>query len=61
MHQLNIAVVGSGVSGLAAAWLLSRRHRVTLYENDARLGGHANTVDVETSDGLIPVDTGFIV
>jgi uncharacterized protein len=55
--KLKIAVVGSGISGLSAAWLLSKRHRVTLYEADARLGGHGNTVDV---DG-VAVDTGFIV
>ena len=55
--QLEVAVVGSGISGLSAAWLLSKRHRVTLYEADARLGGHSNTVDV----GGVSVDTGFIV
>jgi predicted NAD/FAD-binding protein len=52
-----IAVVGSGISGLAAAWLLSKRHRVTLYEQDSRIGGHSNTVTV----GSAAVDTGFIV
>lgn len=56
-RPLNIAVVGAGVGGLSAAWLLSQRHRVTLYEADGRLGGHANTVDVQGT----PVDTGFIV
>ncbi|MCC0014906.1 MAG: FAD-dependent oxidoreductase [Rhodobiaceae bacterium] len=61
MPGLNIAVVGSGISGLSAAWLLSRRHQVTVYECDQRLGGHANTVDVELSDGTVDVDTGFIV
>ena len=53
-----IAVVGSGVSGLSAAWLLSRSHDVVLYEADDRPGGHANTIDVP---GTGPVDTGFIV
>jgi predicted NAD/FAD-binding protein len=53
----SIAVVGSGISGLSAAWLLSRRHDVTLYEADPRLGGHAHTVTVEGE----AVDTGFIV
>ena len=58
---LNIAVVGSGISGLSAAWLLSQRHRVTVFEADARPGGHSNTVDVSGPHGSIPVDTGFIV
>jgi predicted NAD/FAD-binding protein len=52
-----IAVIGAGISGLASAWLLSRRHDVTLYEAETRLGGHSNTVE---ADG-VPVDTGFIV
>lgn len=55
--KLNIAVVGSGISGLSAAWLLSQSHKVTLFEKDDRPGGHSNTVDA----GKIPVDTGFIV
>jgi predicted NAD/FAD-binding protein len=54
---LEIAVVGSGISGLSAAWLLSKRHRVTLYESESRPGGHSNTIDV----GGVHVDTGFIV
>jgi predicted NAD/FAD-binding protein len=60
-QPFRIAVVGGGISGLAAAWLLATRHDVVLYEREARLGGHSNTVDVETADGVIPVDTGFIV
>ncbi|NJO33922.1 MAG: FAD-dependent oxidoreductase [Rhodospirillales bacterium] len=58
---LRIAVVGSGISGLSAAWLLSRRHQVTVFEQAARLGGHSNTVSVERPGCTIPVDTGFIV
>lgn len=58
---LDIAVVGSGISGLSAAWLLAKRHRVTLFEADARPGGHSHTVDVPAPGGAIPVDTGFIV
>lgn len=55
------AVVGGGISGLSSAWLLSQKHEVVLFEHEARLGGHSNTVDFESPDGSIPVDTGFIV
>ena len=57
----NIAVIGSGIAGMSAAWLLSQKHEVTVYEKNARLGGHSNTVTVKTSAGDIGVDTGFIV
>ncbi|MBM6402341.1 NAD(P)/FAD-dependent oxidoreductase [Phycicoccus sonneratiae] len=56
-----IAVVGAGVSGLTAAHVLSGRHEVTLYEGDARLGGHAHTHTVPTGHGDLRVDSGFIV
>jgi len=58
---LRIAVVGSGVSGLSAAWLLSQRHEVTLFEATDRLGGHANTALAEVGGRPVAVDTGFIV
>ena len=60
-ERLNIAVIGSGIAGLSAAWLLSRRHDVTVIEKGTRLGGHANTIDVASGDGVKPVDMGFIV
>ncbi|MCA1971884.1 MAG: FAD-dependent oxidoreductase [Caenispirillum sp.] len=60
-RRLRVAVIGSGVSGLSCAWLLSQGHEVTVYEKNERLGGHSNTVVVPTPEGAIPVDTGFIV
>src|SRR3954447_14038282 len=59
--RLKVAVVGSGISGLAAAWLLSSRHDVTVYEQSERVGGHANTVIASVGGRDIPVDTGFTV
>lgn len=56
-----VAVIGSGIAGLSAAWLLSRSKHVTLYEADDRFGGHAHTRNVEVDGTAIPVDTGFIV
>lgn len=60
-----IAVIGSGISGLSTAWLLNQKYDITLFEKNATLGGHANTVDVEYPNGpntkKISVDTGFIV
>ncbi len=56
-----IAVIGSGVTGLGAAWALGQNHHVTLLEREARLGGHARTIDVTMGEQLAPVDTGFIV
>ena len=57
----DIGVIGTGIAGLACAWLLSSRHRVTVYESAERVGGHTNTVDVATPEGRLPIDTGFIV
>ncbi len=58
---MKIAVVGGGISGMAAAYLLNRHHDVHVYEKDAQLGGHARTVDVDLADRKVAVDTGFIV
>ena len=58
---LKIAVVGQGIAGMSAAWLLAKRHNVTVYEAENRFGGHSHTVDAPGADGPIPVDTGFIV
>jgi len=56
-----IAVIGSGIAGMGAAWALDREHDVVVYEADGRLGGHAHTVDVEDDGRAVAVDTGFIV
>ncbi|MBA4220525.1 MAG: NAD/FAD-binding protein [Methylobacterium sp.] len=61
-HPKRIAVIGAGITGLSAAWLLGQAHDVVLIEAEPRLGGHANTVLVPGDDGgETPVDTGFIV
>lgn len=56
-----IAVIGAGIAGLSAAWLLSRDHKVSLFEANDYAGGHSHTLDVEIADVRFPVDTGFIV
>jgi predicted NAD/FAD-binding protein len=63
LHQgRKIAVIGSGAGALGAAWALSRHHDVTIFEKNAHLGGHANTVEISEAGGRrIAVDTGFIV
>ncbi|NVK25502.1 MAG: FAD-dependent oxidoreductase [Gammaproteobacteria bacterium] len=57
----NIAVIGAGVSGLTAAYLLSKKHKVTVFEKNDRVGGHTATVDVELEGENYAIDTGFIV
>ena len=58
---MKIAIVGSGIAGLTAAYRLHPRHQITLFEAAPKLGGHSNTVTVDLPEGKIPVDTGFIV
>jgi len=58
---MKIAVIGQGIAGMSAAWLLSQRHNVTAYEAEDRFGGHSHTVDAASATGSIPVDMGFIV
>jgi uncharacterized protein len=61
-QRSRVAVVGSGVAGLTAAYLLQRAYDVTLYEADDRLGGHAHSHEIAADDGrLVTLDTGFIV
>lgn len=62
---MKIAVIGSGIAGLSAAWLLARHsngaHQVVLFEKDARLGGHTHTIDVNVDGITHAIDTGFLV
>ena len=60
-NRLRIGVIGQGIAGMSAAWLLSSRHEVTVFEAEPRLGGHALTVDAPGRSGSTPVDMGFIV
>ncbi len=60
-HRRKIAVVGTGIAGMACAWLLNQAHDVTVYEEAERVGGHSHTVDVPVPEGQVAVDIGFIV
>ncbi len=58
---MRVAVVGSGIAGMASAWLLSRKHQVTLFEANNYFGGHTHTHDVEQQGCRYRIDSGFIV
>jgi predicted NAD/FAD-binding protein len=58
---MKIAIIGAGISGLGAAYLLSPHHDVTVYEKNNYIGGHSRTIDIESGGYKTPVDTGFIV
>ena len=56
-----VAVIGTGIAGMSVAYALCRRHDITVFESDSRLGGHVHTHEVADPSGTINVDTGFIV
>lgn len=58
---MKIAIIGSGISGLSMAYFMNNSAEITIYEKNDYIGGHSRTINVTTPDGIIPVDTGFIV
>ena len=58
---MRIAVIGSGISGLSAAYYLSKKFKVDLFEKEDHFGGHSYTYNIEENDKIVPVDLGFIV
>lgn len=58
---MKIAIIGAGISGLGAAWLLRHDHDITVFEKNDYIGGHSRTIDIPAQEGAVPVDTGFIV
>ncbi len=56
-----IAVIGGGISGMVSAWMLHKRHEVTLFQNQDYLGGHTHTHEFQADGQVWPVDSGFIV
>ncbi|MBU3664611.1 MAG: FAD-dependent oxidoreductase [Chthoniobacterales bacterium] len=61
MNRERLAVIGGGIAGLGAAWLLRKRYDVALFEREKHIGGHSNTVEVQEDGRALPVDTGFMV
>ncbi len=58
---MKITIIGTGISGLGAAYLLAPHHDIQVYEKNAYTGGHSRTIEIDTPDKIVPVDTGFIV
>ena len=58
---MKIAIIGSGISGLTAAHHLHQEHDIKVFEKNAYIGGHSNTVDIDEGNRVVPIDTGFIV
>lgn len=58
---MKIAIIGTGISGLGAAYLLNKEHDISVYEKNNYIGGHSRTIDIEVEGKKVPVDTGFIV
>ena len=61
MSKERLAVIGGGIAGLGAAWLLRNRYDVTVFERERQIGGHSNTVEVDENGRRVPIDTGFMV
>ena len=61
MSKERLAVIGGGIAGLGAAWLLRNRYDVTVFERERHIGGHSNTVEVDENGRRVPIDTGFMV
>ena len=59
--MMKIAIIGSGISGLYAAWKLSQKHEVTVFEKNSYLGGHTDTHELNINGEKVSVDSGFIV
>ena len=57
---MKFAIIGSGISGLSAAYSLSKKYKVDLFEKEDHFGGHSHTIDVNVGDNIVPVDIGFI-
>ena len=58
---MKVAVIGSGISGLSAAYYLSKNHQVDLFEREDHFGGHSHTIDLFFDEKIVSVDIGFIV